>query len=347
MPVPRSSDAASPLVCVLAYDRLCTFEFGIAIEVFGLPRPEFDNWYRCEVVAVDKGPMRAMGGVTVEANADLSLLEKASLIVVPGWRAFDAPVPDRLATALARAHDNGARIASICSGVVVLAASGLLDGKRATTHWRYVNALKAAFPAIEVDEDVLYVDEGDVLTSAGSAAGLDLCLHIVRTDFGADIANKVARRLVLPAHRDGGQRQFVTRPVPRPRGGRIAPLLDRMRHRLDEDWPLQRMADEAGLSIRTLLRRVQEATGQTPQSWLVAERVAHAIHLLETTAAGLDDVAIAAGFGSAEVMRHHFRHLKGRPPSWYRTHFPQGVGAVSAEARTAGRPAPVGDSDAS
>ncbi|MEZ5842070.1 MAG: transcriptional regulator FtrA, partial [Hyphomicrobiales bacterium] len=303
---------------------LCTFEFGIAVEVFGLPRPEFERWYKCEVVAVDDGPMRAMGGITVNADAGLARLADASLIVIPGWRSYDAPVPEALCEALRRASRKGARIATICSGVFVLAASGLLDGHRATTHWRYVDALKTAHPLIDVDGDVLYVDEGKLLTSAGSAAGLDLCLHIVRSDFGAEIANAVARRLVLPAHREGGQRQFVPRPVPKPRIGPIAPLLDRIRQSLNEDWPLERMAREAALSSRTLMRRMKEATGQSPQTWLVAERVAHAIGLLETTDASLDDIAAAAGFGSLETMRHHFRMSKGRPPSWYRTHFPTG-----------------------
>jgi len=315
-------DRAAPLVCILAYDGLCTFEFGIAVEVFALPRPEFEAWYRCEIVAVEPGPLRATGGIAVTADHDLSRLEAASLVIVPGWRAPDAPVPEALVEALRRAHDRGARIASICSGVFVLAASGLLAGRRATTHWRYLDRLRAAHPDIAIDEDVLYVDDGDVLTSAGSAAGLDLSLHIVRADFGTGIANAVARRLVLPAHREGGQRQFVPRPVPRLRAGRIAPLLDRIRLHLDEDWPLARMASEAGLSPRTLMRQMKAATGQSPQGWLVAERVDQAIRLIETTSARLDDIAAAVGFGTSETMRHHFRGLKGRPPSWYRTHFP-------------------------
>ncbi|HOV04887.1 MAG TPA: DJ-1/PfpI family protein, partial [Kaistiaceae bacterium] len=169
-------DRAAPLVCILAYDGLCTFEFGIAVEVFALPRPEFEAWYRCEIVAVEPGPLRATGGIAVTADHDLSRLEAASLVIVPGWRAPDAPVPEALVEALRRAHDRGARIASICSGVFVLAASGLLAGRRATTHWRYLDRLRAAHPDIAIDEDVLYVDDGDVLTSAGSAAGLDLSL---------------------------------------------------------------------------------------------------------------------------------------------------------------------------
>jgi len=219
------------------YDGLCTFEFGIGVEVFGLSRPEFDCWYRFQTVAVENGPLRATGGVTIKATHDLNALSEADLILVPGWRGVDSPVPKQLTAALRKAHDRGARVASICSGVFVLAAAGLLDGRRATTHWRYVGALQLRHPAIEVDADVLYIDDGSVLTSAGSAAGLDLCLHIVRCDWGAARANSVARRLVLPAHRDGGQRQFIQTPVPRVRGGRIAPLLDTMLMNLMKNGP--------------------------------------------------------------------------------------------------------------
>jgi AraC family transcriptional activator FtrA len=310
----------SPLVCVLAYDGLCTFEFGIAVEVFGLPRPEFNRWYRCAVVAAEPGPLTAMGGIRIEASHDLALLESADLIVIPGWRGVDSPVPAPLVDAICRAHAAGARIATICSGVFVAAACGLLDGRSATTHWLFVEKLSAMYPTLSVNGDVLYVDEGDVLSSAGSAAGLDLCLHIVRKDFGARAANSVARRLVVPAHREGGQRQFVPRPVPRDRVGRLAPALDRVRMHLDEPWPISRIAREAGLSERTLMRRMKEVTGQSPQMWLNAERVSHALSLLETTDASLQDIALACGFNSVETVRHHFRNLKGRPPSWYRSH---------------------------
>ncbi len=307
-----------PLVCALAYDGLCTFELSIAVEVFGLPRPEFEHWYRFKVVALEPGPLRATGGITIAAEADPGSLEQASLVIVPGWRGARATVPETVRAAVLRAHAAGARIASICSGVFVLAAAGLLEGRRATTHWHHVEALRAGYPGIEVDGDVLYVDEGDVLSSAGSAAGIDLCLHIVRRDFGHRIANMVARRLVVPAHREGGQRQLVPRPVPRPRDGRLAPLLDRVRTRLDEEWPLSRLASEAGMSTRTLIRHVRQATGLSPQAWVNAERVAQAVSLIEGTNASLEDIAASTGFGSAEAMRRHVRLLKGCPPSAFR-----------------------------
>ena len=312
--------APGPLVCAVAYDGLCTFEFGLAVEVFGLPRPELERYYRFRTVAAEPGPLRATGDVTVAPSHGLASLRRADLVVVPGWRGADAPVPTPLLRALVAAHARGARIASICSGAFVLAAAGLLDGRRATTHWRHAEALAAARPSIEVDPDVLFVDHGDVATSAGSAAGLDLCLHLVRADFGADVANAVARRLVLPAAREGGQRQFVPRPVPRERERGVAPLLDRVRARLDEPWPLERMAAEANVSVRTLSRRVREATGTSAQGWLVGERVARAAELLEGGTA-IEDAVDACGFGSAETMRRHFRRLRGVPPSRHRAMF--------------------------
>jgi len=317
----RAKEKSAPLVCALAYDRLCTFEYGIAVELFGLPRPEFKRWYRFKTVAAEAGPLKAIGGLTITTDGGLELLAGADLIVVPGWRGSDAPVPDALIKSLQRAHKKGARIASICSGVFVLAAAGLLDGRRVTTHWRYTEQLGALYPAVRVEPDVLYVDEGSVLTSAGSAAGLDLGLHIIRRDFGVEAANAVARRLVLPPQRDGGQRQFVAAPVPKAQGGRIAPLLDTMRQELDQPWPVSRMAGQAGLSPRTLARRFGEATGQTPLAWLTSARVENAALLLETTNASLADVALSCGFGSPETFRREFRNQRGISPSQFRAAF--------------------------
>ena len=195
-------------VVALAYDGLCTFEFGVAVEIFGLPRPEMgDNWYQFAVAAVDEGPLCATGGIRLMTDGGPELLAQADTIVVPGWRGVDAPVPEALCAALVAAHARGCRIISICSGVFVLAAAGLLNGRQATTHWRYTAALQSRFPQIQVVEDVLYVGDALLMTSAGSAAGIDLCLHLVREDFGSEAANVVARRLVVSPHRDGGQAQ--------------------------------------------------------------------------------------------------------------------------------------------
>ena len=312
----------SPLVVALAYDGLCTFEFGVAVELFGLPRPEMgEGWYRFATAAAEPGDLRGLGGVRIAADGGLELLSRASVIVAPGWRGADQPVPEPLVEALKVAHARGARLMSICSGVFVLAATGLLNGRRATTHWRYAETLRARHPAIEVLPDVLYVDEGDVLTSAGSAAGLDLGLHLIRRDFGPEAANTVARRLVVPPHRDGGQAQFIDRPVPSVHeASRLSPVLDRMRADLSGEHTIRALAAAAGMSQRTFLRRFEAATGQTPARLLLGERLSRARDLLETSSAGIEQVAAAVGLG-APALRHHFRRQFSTSPGAYRARF--------------------------
>jgi AraC family transcriptional activator FtrA len=312
---------ASRLVAVLAYDGLCTFEFGCAVEVFALPRPEMGpGWYRYAVAGAEPGPLRAAGGLAVTPDGGLEVLAQAGTIVVPGWRGADAPVPEPLRAALRAAHERGARVLSLCSGVFVLAAAGLLAGRRATTHWRYHAALAAAYPDIRIVPDVLYVDEGRVLTAAGSAAGLDLMLHLVRRDFGPEAANSVAHRLVVPAHRDGAQAQRLLRPVPRERanGSRLAAVLDAVRERLDEAWTVERLARAAATSPRGLHRRFREATGMSPGDWLVAERLRRAQELLEARDLPVAEVAAAVGFGSPATLRLHFRSRLGTTPTAWR-----------------------------
>jgi len=311
-----------PLVVALAYDGLCTFEYGVTVELFALPRPEMgEGWYRFATAAVEPGELKGLGGVRIAADGGLELLEAASVIVAPGWRGADHPVPAPLIAALQTAHARGARLMSICSGVFVLAATGLLDGRRATTHWRYAQALRDRHPAIAVLPDVLYVDEGDVLTSAGSAAGLDLGLHLIRRDFGPEAANTVARRLVIPPHRDGGQAQFVERPVPAAHeASRLSPVLDRMRANLAGAHTIKALASAAGMSERTFLRRFEAATGDTPARWLLAERLNRARDLLETSPAGIEQVAAAVGLG-APALRHHFRRQFATSPGAYRARF--------------------------
>nr|WP_029030616.1 transcriptional regulator FtrA [Salinarimonas rosea] len=328
---PRPSPPDNRLVVALAYDGLCTFEFGVAVEIFGLARPEMGHgWYRFAVAAAEPGPLRAAGGVRVLCDGGPELLDEAGTIVVPGWRGADAPVPEAIRDALRRAHARGARILSLCSGVFVLAAAGLLAGRACTTHWRYADALADAYPDLTVRPDVLYVDEGAVLTSAGSAAGIDLCLHLIRRDFGAQAANSVARRLVVPPHRDGGQAQFVEAPVPRAReGARLGPLLDRLRASLDRPYTIAAMAGEAGMSARTFQRRFEATTGHAPGEWLVRERLARARTLLETTDARLDDIAAACGFGTLATLRHHFRTRLATSPGAYRRRF-RGRAALAA-----------------
>lgn len=321
--MPMLFSTHGPLVVALLYDGLCTFEFGITAEVFGLARPEMGvGWYRFASCPVEPGPLRAHGGLTITPDAGPELLDQADVIVVPGWKGTDAEVPDALIHRLRAAHLRGARLVSICSGAFVLAATGLLDGKTLTTHWRYAEAMRRRFPAVKVDEASLYREEDRMFTSAGSAAGLDLLIEIVRRDFGAEAANSVARRLVLPAHRSGGQAQFLERPVARYETAGIAPLLDQIRATLGESWTIARMAAESRMSARSFQRRFREATGLPPGDWLAMERLDAAKALLSEGRADMENIAAAVGFGSAATLRHHFRARLGISPSQYRAGFP-------------------------
>lgn len=311
-----------PLVVAPVYDGLCTFEFAIAAEVFGLTRPEMGpSWYRFASAAIEPGPLRAHGGLMVTSDDSIELLDKADLIVMAGWKGADVPVPDALAKRLRKSWQRGARLASICSGAFVLAATGLLDGRRAATHWRYADKLRERHPAVDVDAGVLYIEEDRVFTSAGSAAGIDLMLHLVRGDFGVEAANSVARRLVMPSHRGGGQAQFIERPVPRDRTNRLSALMAQVRAELGAAWTLERMAAASAMSPRTLLRRFTEATGQSPGDWLIAERVAEAQRLLEASSLSVESIAAEAGFGSVQALRHHFQARLGLAPRAYRASF--------------------------
>lgn len=308
-------------VAALAYHGLCTFEFGIVVELFGLPRPAMKNWYHFKVCGLERGPLRATGGLTVTPRYGIQQLDGAGIIVIPGWRDPQEVPPAHLLDALRRAHRRGARLVSICSGVFVIAATGLLNGKRATTHWRYTGQLARMYPDIQVQPDVLYVDEGTVLTSAGSAAGIDLGLHIIRQDFGTSVANQVARRLVMPPHREGGQAQFIERPVEDHGSAWLSRLLDWVQLHLAEELTTDRLALQACVSKRTLARRFVETTGTTPACWVASLRVAHARELLETTPLSVDEVAQRCGFGSSFALRHHFRKRLGTSPLAYRSRF--------------------------
>lgn len=309
-------------VCALAYDGLCTFEFAITVEAFALPRDEISGpWYDFSVASNDTGPLAATGGVTFSGANGLEQLEKADTIILPGWKGTDVAVPGEITVALKRAHARGCRLVSICSGVFILAATGLLKNRAATTHWRYSDELADQYPSIDVRPDVLYVDAGNnIFTSAGSAAGLDLCLHLIRLDHGAEIANKVARRFVLPAHREGGQAQFIERPVAPPPNN-LAPLLDQLRARLAEPLSVAQMAAMAHMSPRTLIRHFKKTTGHPPHIWLTHQRIARARQLLETGTASIDTIAHDCGFNTPETFRHHFRNHTGTSPARYRKSF--------------------------
>lgn len=309
-------------VVVVAYDRLALFELAIPVEVFGLPRPELGiPWYELAVCSLERGALRATGAIEIRPRGGLGALERADTIIVPGWRDPLELPPARLLAALRRAHARGARLVSICSGVFVLAAAGLLDGRRATTHWRYTEILRDRYPSIHVEPDVLHVDDGRVFTSAGSAAGIDLCLHLVRLDHGAEIANQVARRLVVPPHRDGGQAQYIDRPVPREGGRGLARALEWALAHLDQAVSVDALAGAAALSPRTFLRRFQSELGTTPHAWLNRQRVLAAQRLLESTRASVEEVAAGVGFGTAQTLRLHFRRILRTSPTAYRRQF--------------------------
>jgi AraC family transcriptional activator FtrA len=311
---------------VLAFDGMSPFETAIVVEVFGLPRPELEvDSYELAVCAADPGPLRTVGGMTLTAPYGLDVFAGCDTLVVPGVPDVHAPVPDAVLEALRHAHARGARLVSICSGAFALAAAGLLDGRVAATHWQYAGELRRRFPRVRVDPDVLYVDGGDVLTSAGSAAGLDLCLHLVRADHGAAVANAVARRLVIPPHRDGGQAQFIEAPVPAADDDdRVTRSMDWALAHLDERITVPALARRATMSTRSYLRHFARASGTSPIRWLIGQRVQASLALLETSDRSVEQVASAVGFDSAVTYRHHFARMMRTSPSAYRRTFRSG-----------------------
>jgi AraC family transcriptional regulator, transcriptional activator FtrA len=312
-------------VVAVIYDGLCLFEFGIAAELFGLERPELDvPWYQFKTVSVARGRVKALGGVGIESSRNLRLIREAGLIVLPGWRDKDELPPPELLRAIRSAHARGATIMSICSGAYVLAATGLLDGQTATTHWRYAEHLAAMYPELTVQPDVLYVDNGQTLTSAGSAAGIDLGLHVIRRDYGAAIAAEVARRLVMAPFREGDQAQFIRAAPLRNNADLDTSLTDTLTwagQHLDRPISVSTLAQRAHMSERTFARRFASEIGTTPLAWLLTQRLRRAQELLETTPRSLAEIAHASGFGTVESMRHHFRQSLGTSPARYRSSF--------------------------
>jgi len=297
------------------------FEMAIACEVFGRARDGFpDPWYTLRPCAPAGMPVPVSNGFAAAGPDGYDALTRVGTVVVTAVRDVDQePAPD-LVAALKAAHAAGARIVSLCTGAFVLAAAGLLDGRPATTHWFHAAELARRYPAVRLDPDVLYVDDGDVLTSAGTAAGIDLCLHIVRADYGAAVANALARRLVAPAHRDGGQAQYIEAPAAAEDPG-LAPVLDWMRARLHQPLTLPAIARHANLTERTLIRHFRATTGTTPIKWLTAQRIGRARELLETSTLPVEDVGEAAGLGAPANFRRHFTQATGVTPSTYRRTF--------------------------
>ncbi len=279
------------------------------------------DWYRFATASFENAPLRSQGGFEIRPQGGPELIEQADIVIIPGWKGVNASVPDDLTELLRKADARGATLASICSGAFVLAATGLLDGQTATTHWRYADALRAKHPTVTVDETSLFSQHGSVYTSAGSAAGIDLMIELVRRDFGAEAANSVARRIVMPAHRNGGQAQFLERPVAAQQAGSVAPIMDRIRANLGQSWTIATMAQASNMSRRTFERKFVEATGSSPGEWLISERIEATKDLLTDSNRPMEDVAAAVGFGSAHVLRQHFKHRVQLTPTQYRQRF--------------------------
>ncbi|HWU46981.1 MAG TPA: helix-turn-helix domain-containing protein [Humibacter sp.] len=309
-------------VAVPLVDDLAMFEFGLVCEVFGLDRsdagvPRFDF----RVCGVEPGvPLHSAVGAAVTPPYGLDAMEDADLIAVPAATIRDEYPPELLA-GLQRASARGATLLSVCSGAFILGAAGLLDGRECTTHWRYADRLQERFPKAHVDPCVLFVDDGDLVTSAGTAAGVDACLHLVRRELGSTAANTIARSMVVPPQRDGGQRQYIERPIPETRADTLSDVIDYLNERLQEQHTVSALADRAHMSPRSFARRFVAETGVTPMQWLTRQRILHARLLLETSTLSIDEIARQCGFGSATLFRHHFDREVGVPPSRYRSSF--------------------------
>jgi len=311
-------------VAAVVVPGVAPFELGVAYEVFGIDRTETGGpAFDFTLCAPVPGPVMTKGGFPVVVEHGLEALADADLVVAVAY-GLDVDgaeeLPQEYLDALRAAHDRGAWLFAICSGAFALARAGLLDGRRCTTHWMYTERLAAAVPTADVDPDALYVEDGRVLTSAGTAAGIDAALHLVRAELGAEAARSIARRMVVPPQREGGQAQFVVDPLPR-EGESLAGLLAWMREHLADDHTVPRLARRAALSERTFARRFRQETGATPAAWLARQRVARAQELLESTDAPVDEIARLCGFGSAPVLRHHFARQLGTSPVAYRRRF--------------------------
>ena len=316
-------------VAALIGNEVAPFELSVPCEVFGIDRSELVSpWYRFIVCAAGERPVRtSIGGFTVDTPFGLEDAARADTVVVVPQHWQDQPTdPERprILETLRTAHRRGARIMSMCTGAFLLAEAGLLDRRPATTHWMYTDELARRYPKVKVDPRVLYVDDGDILTSAGTAAGIDLCLHIVRQDHGAEVANAVARRMVVPPHRDGGQAQFVDSPVAAcPAEDPLSDVIDWMTEHLDRPLSVEQLARRASMSPRTFARRFRAATGTTPHQWLLSQRILLAQRLLETTDEAVERIAEQCGFGTAAALRVHFQRAVATSPNAYRRTFRQ------------------------
>jgi transcriptional regulator GlxA family with amidase domain len=334
------------LIAVLALDHVVGLDLGTPSQVFAAARDaDEQRYYEIAICTPGGKPVRSSAGFQVLPDHGLEIIDSADTVIVPGIH--DGPpltdgTVDRVVTrALRAAHERGARIMSICTGAFVLAAAGLLDGRRATTHWMHADRFRRLYPSVRLDPNVLFVDDGDVLTSAGVGAGMDLCLHVIRTDHGSEVANRAARRCVVPPWRDGGQAQYIERPMPMPTEASTAGTREWVRQRLHEPLNLRQMAAHANMSVRTFTRRFRDETGLSPARWLLQHRTDHARLLLETTDLAVDQVARRCGFGSAAALRQQFHQRVGVGPTAYRHTFRPPGGTIAA-GRPVGAPAAAG-----
>lgn len=310
-------------VAVIVQDGFAPFEFGVACEAFGLDRtddgiPNFDF----RVVTPEPGVVQSKLGFSLNVDDDLSFAYEADLVVVsPTPREWWGRTDPRVLDVVRHAADRGAWLLSVCSGSFILAAAGVLDGRKATTHWMYAETMTQMYPAIEVDPDVLYVQDGRIITSAGTAAGLDACLHLLRQELGAEMTNTIARRMVVPPQRDGGQAQYILHPLPEVASLSLSPVTDWMLENLRMELTVDQLAAKAHMSPRTFARRFKADYGTTPAAWLGRQRIIHAQRLLEQTDLGLDRIAYECGFGSASVLRQNFSRVLGTTPTAYRATF--------------------------
>ncbi|OWW21844.1 GlxA family transcriptional regulator [Noviherbaspirillum denitrificans] len=318
--MPALTAQNAPLkVAVLAFDGITPFHLSVPCLVFGSgPAPQFD----VRVCAVEDAPLRTSAGFAIVAEHGLAGLDDADIVVMPSWHDDLRSTPSSLLDALCRAHARGARVMGLCLGAFPLAEAGLLNGKAATTHWVATDKLAERYPKVKVNREVLYVDEDDVLTSAGVAAGLDCCLHLVRRILGAEAANRMARRLLIAPHRQGGQAQFIERPLPvSSSDGRFAQVLDWVTQHLEQAHSIDALAERAAMSRRNFTRHFRQTTGTSFKQWLLNQRMAHAQRMLESSDASIEVVAQAAGFGTALSLRQHFRQALRTSPSDYRKQF--------------------------